>query len=171
MHNKKKSFLDTIPNKCCLGALLILALGAAVYIFAARYGVLEHIVELSKQHENWEIDEIITVSCFLVFAFAFFSFRQWCRVRISEKALLLKNQELEKALSDIKQLSGIVPICASCKKIRNDSGYWQKIEVYIKEHTQAKLSHGICPGCEKKLYPEFIENENKSEDKSSQLLS
>ena len=167
MYMKKNPFLDTILNKCCMGPFLMLALCVAVYILAARYDILEHIVEFSKQHESLEIDEIITVSYFLVFAFAFFSFRQWCRVRKSENELLQINQKLEKALSDIKQLRGIVPICSSCKKIRNDSGYWQQVEVYVKEHTQAEFSHGICPGCEKKLYPEFIENENKSEDKSS----
>ena len=63
--------------------------------------------------------------------------------------------ELEKALSDVRKLGGLLPICSSCKKIRNDEGYWQQIEVYIKEHSEADFSHGICPDCVKKLYPEF----------------
>ena len=63
--------------------------------------------------------------------------------------------ELEKALADIKKLSGLLPICASCKKIRNDEGYWEQIEVYIRERSEADFSHGICPACVKKLYPEF----------------
>ena len=149
-----------------MGPFLILALSVAVYIFAARHDILEHLVEFSKQHENWELDEIIPVSIFLVFAFAFSSFRQWLKLRISKKVLLEKNQKLEKALSKIKQLKGIVPICTSCKKIRNDSGYWQQVEEYVKEHTEAEFSHGICPGCQKKLYPDFREDEIKSEDES-----
>lgn len=63
--------------------------------------------------------------------------------------------DLQKALSDIKQLTGLLPICASCKKIRNDEGYWQQIEVYIRDHSSAEFSHGICPDCLKKLYPEL----------------
>jgi PAS domain S-box-containing protein len=63
--------------------------------------------------------------------------------------------ELQKALSDIKQLSGLLPICASCKKIRNDKGYWEQIEVYIRDHSAAEFSHGLCPECAEKLYQEF----------------
>ena len=63
--------------------------------------------------------------------------------------------ELKKAISEVKQLSGLLPICASCKKIRNDKGYWEQIEVYIQDHSETEFSHGICPECEKKLYPEF----------------
>lgn len=61
--------------------------------------------------------------------------------------------ELREALEKIKTLRGILPICASCKKIRNDEGYWQQIEVYIRNHSDAEFSHGICPECIKILYP------------------
>lgn len=57
-----------------------------------------------------------------------------------------------------EQERGLLPICASCKKIRDDKGYWNQIEVYIKEHSNANFSHGICPGCLKRLYPEFSDN-------------
>lgn len=63
--------------------------------------------------------------------------------------------ELKEAMSKIKTLSGMLPICASCKKIRNDDGYWQQIELYIGDHSEADFSHGICPACEKKLYPDL----------------
>ncbi len=63
--------------------------------------------------------------------------------------------ELKDALSKVKTLSGFLPICASCKKIRNDEGYWQQIEAYIRENTDASFSHGICPECASKLYPDF----------------
>jgi len=64
-------------------------------------------------------------------------------------------QELPEALDRVKQLSGLLPICASCKKIRDDKGYWTQIEAYVRDHSEAEFSHGICPECEKKLYPEF----------------
>lgn len=66
-----------------------------------------------------------------------------------------KTNLLEQALNEIKTLRGIVPICAQCKQIRDDEGYWSQVEVYVQNHTEAKFSHGICPECAKKLYPEF----------------
>jgi hypothetical protein len=65
-------------------------------------------------------------------------------------------QELTQALSQIKMLSGLLPICASCKKIRDDQGYWNQIEDYIMQHSNADFSHSICPDCAKKLYPEMF---------------
>ena len=66
-----------------------------------------------------------------------------------ERDLLVS--ELQTALSEIKQLSGLLPICSSCKKIRNDNGYWEQIESYIRDHSQAEFSHGICPDCANKI--------------------
>jgi PAS domain S-box-containing protein len=64
--------------------------------------------------------------------------------------------ELQDALSKVKLLSGFLPICASCKKIRDDKGYWQQIEAYIHDHSEVEFSHGICPECAKKLYPRLF---------------
>ena len=63
--------------------------------------------------------------------------------------------ELQEALAKVKTLSGFLPICASCKKIRDDEGYWEQIEKYISEHSEAQFSHGICPECVEKLYPQL----------------
>lgn len=63
--------------------------------------------------------------------------------------------ELRASLENVKMLSGLLPICASCKKIRDDKGYWNQIESYIRDHSEAEFSHGICPECMKKLYPDF----------------
>lgn len=65
------------------------------------------------------------------------------------------NTELQSALAEIKILSGLLPICASCKKIRDDLGYWHQLEAYIRDHSEATFSHGICPDCVEKLYPDF----------------
>ena len=59
---------------------------------------------------------------------------------------------LREALANIKTLSGLLPICASCKKIRDDSGYWSQIEAYIQAHSDAVFTHGICPDCASRLY-------------------
>jgi GAF domain-containing protein len=66
-----------------------------------------------------------------------------------------KNSELELALTEVKTLQGLLPICAACKKIRDDQGYWGKLESYIMKHTDVQFSHGICPECAKKLYADI----------------
>lgn len=63
--------------------------------------------------------------------------------------------ELQDAISKVQMLSGLLPICASCKKIRDDKGYWNQIESYIDKHSEAKFSHGICPECAMELYPDL----------------
>jgi len=67
--------------------------------------------------------------------------------------------DLREALASVRTLRGMLPICAACKKIRDDQGYWQAVERYISEHSEAEFSHGLCPDCMKKLYPEFYEEE------------
>jgi len=62
--------------------------------------------------------------------------------------------ELQESLLKVKTLRGLIPICASCKKIRNDKGYWDDVESYVSKHSDAVFSHGICPDCLEKLYPE-----------------
>ena len=66
--------------------------------------------------------------------------------------------KLHDALDNVKKLSGLLPICSSCKKIRDDKGYWQQIESYIRERSEAQFSHGICPDCMKKLYPDLMQD-------------
>lgn len=61
-------------------------------------------------------------------------------------------RNLEAALKDVKKLSGLLPICSNCKKIRDDNGYWSQIEAYIRDHSEADFSHGMCPGCSDELY-------------------
>jgi PAS domain S-box-containing protein len=72
--------------------------------------------------------------------------------------------ELQEALAKVKQLRGLLPICANCKKIRDDKGYWTQIEAYVRDHSEAEFSHGLCPECGKKLYPDFFGEENGEEE-------
>ncbi len=72
-----------------------------------------------------------------------------------EELVSQRTAELENALKEVKKLSGYLPICASCKKIRDDKGYWNQIELYIREHSEAEFSHGMCPECAKKYYPKY----------------
>jgi PleD family two-component response regulator len=83
-----------------------------------------------------------------------------------QKQLKLQNEKLEQqnvwlqqALDSVKTLRGLIPICANCKKVRSDRGYWQQVEVYVQEHSDARFSHGICPDCMQELYSEYLGDE------------
>jgi hypothetical protein len=76
---------------------------------------------------------------------------------LAETELRATIAELGHALSEVKKLSGLLPMCSSCKNVRNDKGYWQQVEQYIADHTGATFSHGICPSCLRKLYPEVAD--------------
>jgi PleD family two-component response regulator len=73
-----------------------------------------------------------------------------------QRDLKKRNKELEEALANVKTLSGLIPICSYCKKIRNTEGDWEKLESYIRDHTNSNFSHGICPDCAKSHFPQFI---------------
>jgi ligand-binding sensor domain-containing protein len=90
--------------------------------------------------------------------------------------LLKREKELQKgiqeALTNVKTLSGLLPICANCKKIRNDKGYWDQIEGYIQKHSEAQFTHGICPECTEKLYGDiFFKKTNKYKGASAHSSS
>ncbi len=68
--------------------------------------------------------------------------------------------EIKQALDHIKTLQGMLPICSACKKIRDDAGYWNRIESYLSEHSEVRFTHSICPDCAKQLYPEFYTYED-----------
>ncbi len=83
------------------------------------------------------------------------------RRKAQEEDLRKTNLELSRALQEVKVLRGFIPICMSCKKIRDDGGYWQQIESYIQKHSEALFSHGVCPDCYRKLAAEYsLEEEN-----------
>jgi hypothetical protein len=83
----------------------------------------------------------------------------------AKKEMLIS--DLQKALKEVKALRGLLPICSSCKKIRDDKGYWNQIEAYIGKHSEAQFSHGLCPDCAKKLYANLYE-EIKEKERSGQ---
>ena len=73
----------------------------------------------------------------------------------TEKALLQERNKLHQALSQVKTLKGLLPICSNCKKIRDDKGYWNQIESYVQKHSEVDFSHSICPKCAETLYPDI----------------
>lgn len=85
--------------------------------------------------------------------------------KLHEKELNQLIGSLKESLAQVRQLSGMLPICASCKKIRDDKGYWNQIEEYIRHHSEAEFSHGICPDCSQKLYPEYHRQKQLNKNK------
>jgi AmiR/NasT family two-component response regulator len=106
---------------------------------------------LVKPPRVMEIERAITI--------AMARFADLVELRRLNAMLEARNKELEEALSKVKTLRGLLPICASCKKIRDDQGYWQQVEVYVRDHSEAEFSHGLCPDCAKKLYPQYYEGD------------
>ena len=75
-----------------------------------------------------------------------------------EQDLLLRTQQLEQALREVKVLHGFIPICAQCKRVRTETGDWQRLEEYVQAHSEAEFSHGICHVCVKVVYPDMIDD-------------
>jgi AmiR/NasT family two-component response regulator len=88
-------------------------------------------------------------------------FADMIKLREVNLELEKRNKELQAALSKIKTLSGLLPICASCKKIRDDGGYWHQVEAYVQDHSDAEFSHGLCPDCVSRYYPDFKKNKKE----------
>jgi len=151
---------DEIPQRkkrpvVFLEALMVFGGGVGLFVISARFDLLERIVNFSRLHEDWQLDELITVSIYFMFALLIISFRGWREVVIADRELKKQTEELQRALGEIRQLKGIIPICSSCKKIRDDQGFWHQVESYLQSHSDAEFSHGICPDCVKKLYPDL----------------
>jgi len=79
------------------------------------------------------------------------------KIRRQKDELEENNRQLTDALEKVRTLRGLLPICSSCKKIRDDKGYWSEVEVYVRDHSDARFSHGICPDCVKELYPDMYD--------------
>ena len=80
------------------------------------------------------------------------------RRKAREQELLLRTQDLERALGEVKVLRGFIPICANCKRVRTDTGDWQRLEEYSQAHSEAEFSHGICHVCMREVYPDVIKD-------------
>jgi len=93
--------------------------------------------------------------CLIILSLLFIQHKEMIRRKKAEEKKIETIADLQKALSEIKTLKGFLPICSHCKNIRDDKGYWNQIESYIHKHSDAEFSHGICPECAKKYYPDM----------------
>ncbi len=166
--NQKKIPVKRVKLTPVVQLLIVLTSSVVVFVVSSRYDILERFVEFSIQHEQWNVDEILILTAYLSIALLFFSMLRWRDAITSGEELRHRNQELEATLHEVRHLRGILPICASCKKIRDDKGYWHQVELYIRDHSEAEFSHGICPECMAKLYPNLTRNDvNGSKETTS----
>ena len=107
---------------------------------------------------------VIGLTGFTIHAYQKTTQQQQAEIEKQHQELFEQNSKLEKALGEVKTLSGLLPICASCKKIRDDKGHWEHLERYIKERSEAEFTHGICPDCVQELYPGFTRHHKKDDD-------
>jgi hypothetical protein len=143
-----------------LGIIIATVLGV---ILANHINLFEIFYQWSRAHETWQVDEIFIAFIILTIGMGIFSFRRW-REHVREHSELVRLMvekekmivELQEASEKIKILKGFLPICSHCKKIRDDEGYWQQVEKYISEHSEAIFSHGICPTCLQEHYSELL---------------
>ncbi len=139
-----------------LKGLTLLILCSAVFFISRKLDLLEAFVKFAHNHEEYELDELIIVSIFLMFYFAFFFVRRWNETNRLNFILKKKNTELQETIEELNQLRGIIPICSSCMKIRDDRGYWERVDKYIASKSKVLFSHSLCPDCIKKLYPDTL---------------
>jgi hypothetical protein len=140
-----------------LELLIVLVLTTAweFWLEDFTFGVLN--VKHAKEGLTERLEYIITSSVFVCIALII---PLWIIVRDFSR-LEKTTKRLQGALDNIKTLEGLLPMCANCKNIRDDDGYWQQVEVYIRQHSKAEFSHSICPECAHQLYPDLF-NEVKT---------
>ncbi|MDO8547577.1 MAG: hypothetical protein Q7R68_09500 [Nitrospirales bacterium] len=151
------AFTTSLKQLISLSTVLCLAYGGILYFELNQAGSVDE-------------SHLLRIPILLVMATFYGVFAEMVRKERKQKAGLidyiaaLKQAEeereklirqLQEALASIKTLSGLLPICFSCKQIRDDKGYWNQIETYIHDHSDAQFTHGICPACVTKLYPEY----------------
>jgi len=151
------AFTTSLPQLIGLSVLLCLAYGGLLFFELNQAGSVDE-------------SHLLRIPILLIMAIFYGVFAEMVRKERKQKAGLidyiaaLKQAEeererlirqLQDALANIKTLKGLLPICFSCKQIRDDKGYWNQIDTYIRDHTEAEFTHGICPACVQKLYPDF----------------
>jgi len=152
-----------------IGAIFILALFVVVnnlfsiFIYLSNMLILLYFINISPLlNLTPEViyNQDVSIVTFTLIAWLFSRYLFYSRVdsylKRQEREVMIS--DLQEALENVNTLGGLLPICSSCKQIRDDKGYWNKIETYVSKHSDAEFTHSLCPSCAKKLYPEFEED-------------
>jgi len=140
---------------------LVVLLLIALFTMAASlwFDPFSHAVAWVYRHDNWKLDELFTLSIILTLGLAWYSWRRWKdlvgetreRTKAEEEAQAL-TRLLSDALAELHSVQGLLRICESCKRVRDESGYWIPLEAYIESYSKARFFQGICPECARRLY-------------------
>ena len=151
MMNPKTSYSNPFRLLLIVAASVALAEAMIMFIFSS--------FNFTSRFQEAALDSILLLLFFIPVLYIFFYKPFRIDIKEREKAEIEKDAaiaKLESAIVEIKVLKGFIPICANCKKIRDDEGYWQHVEKYIRDRSEVEFSHAICPDCSKKLYPGFL---------------
>ncbi len=149
-----------MSDKALKDSVIIIAILLVSFFLFGIFDVLEAIVAFANTHENLEIDELLSTAVVFSLCMLWYS---WQRLKETEAARIIaenKTVELEKTLSEVRTLQGIIPTCCYCNSIRDDKGAWGDLQSYINTNLDAKFSHGVCPECLEKRIEE-IENDEE----------
>lgn len=110
------------------------------------------------QPSNWPFIITVTILCPALIAppMVYIYAKALHEVARQRKALLESNAKLEEALGEVRELRGLLPVCAWCHKVRDDEGYWNRVDSFLKKHTRAQITHSICPTCQSQEFPAHI---------------
>ena len=144
---------DRLRARALRDGYVTLGVAVVLYALSASYRIFNVIVVWFYEHQAYQIDSLLMVLVFLLVAGAVFTWRR--RNELLAEIMERERIEGERAelMHEVKALSGLLPICAWCKRIRDDKGYWNQLEAYISSHSEAEFTHGICPDCLSKVQP------------------
>jgi hypothetical protein len=139
--------------------VVIAILAILVFAFSAAFDIFNAVIAWVYRHDTWQLDELFSVSIFLVVAMGFYAWRRnrelTEQIRRREQAEAEKAHlipELETALADVYALKKLLPFCISCRRVREDSGYWNQVEEYLESHFSTRFDDGLCPDCARRFY-------------------
>lgn len=144
----------SLRNRAAMDALILLLLALPFYFLARHYDILERLAAFTHAHEDYELDELISLAVFCAFLLLVYSARRTRDLLNYSRELKEANRRLSQTLEEIDRLRRLLPVCAGCKKVRNDEGYWQEVDAYLTRYHLARITHGLCPDCMAKYYPE-----------------
>lgn len=129
-----------------VAGVTFVALAVALYLHLG-----ELLFALAMRYEDLRLDDLSPTLLVLALASLWFAYRRWRELRaaLAERERLVA--ELRDALVQITALRGLLPVCAWCRKVRDDAGYWSELEAYVEARSDAQFTHGVCPECEARL--------------------
>jgi hypothetical protein len=150
------TFLNLKPVR---DLVILLTISLALLIVSLWFDPISRWVAWIYRHDNWKLDELFTLTLTLMLGLAWYSWRRWNelaekerqRKRAEEDSIAL-GRMLDDTLAELKTMEGLLRICESCKRIRDDSGYWIPLDTYIESCSRARFFQGLCPECARKFY-------------------